>query len=72
MGYSVRTDRYRYTEWVNWETRELAATELYDHQHDPAETRNVTAQEDYADQREKMAAILDAGWTSALPESREN
>jgi len=28
MGYSVRTDRYRYTEWVNWETRELAATEL--------------------------------------------
>ncbi len=69
MGYSVRTDRYRYTEWVNWETRELAATELYDHQHDPAETRNVAAQEDYADKREKMAAILDAGWTSALPES---
>ena len=38
MGYSMRTDRYRYTEWVRWNGSALApiwsarvATELYDH-----------------------------------------
>jgi arylsulfatase A-like enzyme len=70
MGYSVRTDRYRYTEWLNWETKELAATELYDHQRDPLETRNVADKPDYADARVEMAAVLDAGWQAALPEQR--
>ena len=38
MGYSMRTDRYRYTEWLLWNGSALAplwdarvATELYDH-----------------------------------------
>lgn len=43
MGYSIRTDRYRYTEWRDWKTGELSARELYDHQMDDAETRNVAA-----------------------------
>ena len=68
MGHSVRTDRYRYTEWVNWETKELAATELYDHEGDPKETRNVAGEAEYADARREMAAILEAGWRAALPE----
>ena len=45
----MRTDRYRYTEWVNhtraltpaWEL--LMATELYDHERDPEEAVNVAA-----------------------------
>ena len=37
MGYSIRTEKYRYTEWVNWESKELAAIELYDHRTDPDE-----------------------------------
>ena len=41
MGYSVRTDRYRYTEWRHLESGEVVARELYDHEEDPQETRNV-------------------------------
>lgn len=43
MGVSVRTDRYRYTEWRAFQTGEVVARELYDHQGDPLETRNVVA-----------------------------
>jgi len=41
MGRSVRTSRYRYTEWRQFETNELVAAELYDHQVDSAENHNV-------------------------------
>ena len=41
MGYSMRTDRYRYTEWRNYQTGNVLARELYDHRHDAAETRNI-------------------------------
>jgi iduronate 2-sulfatase len=43
MGRSVRTDRYRYTEWRNFQTGDLIAAELYDHTADPRETVNVVA-----------------------------
>ncbi len=32
MGYSMRTDRYRYIEWRDFATGELKDQELYDHQ----------------------------------------
>ncbi len=70
MGYSVRTDRFRYTEWLDWETGELKATELYDHETDPSETANVAGDTDYAGSLQQMAEILDAGWTAAAPEVR--
>ena len=49
MGYTMRTQRYRFTEWVNhtsaltpaWDG--LLARELYDHEIDPAESRNIVA-----------------------------
>jgi iduronate 2-sulfatase len=41
MGYSIRTDKVRYTEWRDWKTGKVLAAELYDHVRDPAETRNV-------------------------------
>ena len=44
MGRSVRTTRYRYTEWRNFKTGELVASELYDHQKDPLETVNVVSE----------------------------
>ena len=41
MGYTMRTDRYRYTEWVAWNGSSLTplwdrveARELYDHKGD--------------------------------------
>lgn len=41
MGYSIRTDRYRYTQWNNFITGEIVARELYDHSNDPLETENI-------------------------------
>jgi iduronate 2-sulfatase len=41
MGYSIRDDRYRYTEWRDWKTGAVIAAELYDHQSDPDETVSV-------------------------------
>ena len=41
MGYSLRTDRYRYTEWYRFKTDSLIASELYDHARDPGETENI-------------------------------
>jgi len=37
MGYSLRTERYRYTKWVNSDGSHYAS-ELYDYQVDPLET----------------------------------
>ncbi len=41
MGVSVRTDRYRYTQWRDFGGGQIVASELYDHQRDPQETRNL-------------------------------
>lgn len=41
MGYSIRTDRFRYTEWRSFPDGEAVARELYDHWVDPLENRNV-------------------------------
>ena len=41
MGYSVRTARWRYTEWRNWKTGAVEARELYDHSSDQPELENV-------------------------------
>ena len=38
-GYSIRTERYRYTEWM----RGKAGRELYDHANDPAEVHNLAS-----------------------------
>ncbi|MFD2256811.1 sulfatase [Luteolibacter algae] len=45
MGYSLRTDRYRYIEWRDHRDPDAEAlfTELYDHESDPAETKNVAS-----------------------------
>ena len=41
IGYSMRTDRYRYNQWIEWNTKEPVARELYDHQSDAEETVNI-------------------------------
>ncbi|NNE91647.1 MAG: sulfatase, partial [Verrucomicrobiales bacterium] len=43
FGYSVRTDHWRFTEWRAVEGGEVVARELYDHEADPLETKNVAA-----------------------------
>ncbi len=41
MGYAIRTKRYRYVEWRVWESKEIVARELYDHETDSAEMKNI-------------------------------
>jgi iduronate 2-sulfatase len=41
MGYSIRTKRYRYTEWRDFTTGRVQARELYDHGSDRLETINI-------------------------------
>ena len=55
MGYSLRTERYRYTEWRDWQTGAVRARELYDHQTDPHETVNV------AEEPDRAAAVQELG-----------
>lgn len=42
-GHSVRTPRWRYTQWTSIEDGNLLAQELYDHRSDPHETQNIAA-----------------------------
>jgi arylsulfatase A-like enzyme len=41
VGYAMRTERYRYVEWLEGPMAQVAARELYDHQSDPEENENV-------------------------------
>jgi iduronate 2-sulfatase len=58
MGHSMRTDRYRYTEWRDVTEGRVVARELYDHEDDPAETVNLAGQSLHAQTMETLAAQL--------------
>lgn len=66
MGYSVRSDRYRFTKWQEKNGDEFAA-ELYDHEQDPAENVNVAAAPEYGAAATEMRATLAAGWRACRP-----
>ena len=55
MGYTIRTDRYRYTEWA----RGAEGVELYDYLVDPLEYRNRAGEVDYAAVQAELAALLE-------------
>jgi len=62
-GESIRTDRYRYTEWTNKENKQYARM-LYDHQIDPMENVNVSESPEYAEIVQKHSGMLKEGWKS--------
>jgi iduronate 2-sulfatase len=68
MGYSMRTDRYRFTVWVDRadHTKGLA-TELYDHQTDPQENQNIAKAPANTELVEKLMAQWKQGWQGAKP-----
>ena len=53
-GYSLRTERWRYTEWLEGE----AGLELYDHNHDPEEITNLASDPGKADLMRNLSAQL--------------
>ena len=66
MGYTMRTDRWRYTFWVDRKTRKTVAEELYDHRADARETRNVIDSADKAIVK-RLRAQAGGGWKAAQP-----
>ena len=54
MGYSVRTERWRYTEWNGGK----AGAELYDHETDPHEYQNLAKDPKYARRVAELKALL--------------
>ena len=67
MGYAVRTQRHRYVEWRNGKTGKTQARELYDHQTDPNETKNLAKEPDQKENLERLQQTLQSGWKGALP-----
>ncbi|MEP4595638.1 MAG: sulfatase [Cyclobacteriaceae bacterium] len=55
MGFSAKTTRFNYTEWVKLSTGEVVERELYDHENDHQETFNVIGDIQYADDIQRMA-----------------
>ena len=61
MGYTVQTDRYRYTEWIKESSGELMARDLFDHQTDPDENTNISLRPENADILNELSLLLDRG-----------
>lgn len=59
LGYSYRTERYRYTEWIN-KFGKIAASELYDYRNDPLETKNLINDVGYREARAELAEQMRA------------
>jgi len=54
QGYSIRTKRYRYTEWNGGK----AGEELYDHQNDPDEIHNLASEPEHKGVKERLKKAL--------------
>ena len=74
MGYSIRTDQFRYTEWVlfndttntpDWNT--VYDTELYDHDTDQYENTNQAGNSSYSSYITQLSEDLQDGWRDARP-----
>ncbi|MDB6024682.1 MAG: Choline-sulfatase [Verrucomicrobiales bacterium] len=61
-GYSVRTEKWRYTEWDNGK----AGAELYNHDEDDAELKNLVRESQYAKVIAEMKTLLDKNWPNRL------
>jgi arylsulfatase A-like enzyme len=66
MGYSMRTDRYRFTRWVGRaDHSKVDAIELYDHQADPQENVNVASDPKNAELVARLTEQWLKGWRGA-------
>jgi arylsulfatase A-like enzyme len=66
MGYSIRTDRYRYTEWQK-QGSDPVGIELYDYEGDPLGNVNVAGLPENKELVAKLSSQLKGGWRAAKP-----
>ena len=78
MGYTVRVDEYRFTEWYGFDRstgkpdlNNVWGTELYNHTEPVVffndENVNLAAKPEMKNLVEELRQLLHAGWRSALP-----
>jgi iduronate 2-sulfatase len=68
MGYTMRTDRYRFTVWVGrFDHSKVDAIELYDHQNDPQENVNLAKEPANAELVKRLMEQWRKGWQGAKP-----
>lgn len=70
MGYTVRSQEFRYTVWVPDRDGSILAQELYHLRIDPTESRNVAGDPKYSAGLARLEQMRRDGWRSALPKSR--
>lgn len=66
MGYSIRTKRFRYTEWISgnfrtnkvYDPKGVVAREMYDYEKDPLETENILDKPEYQKDKNKMEQLF--------------
>jgi iduronate 2-sulfatase len=66
MGYSIRTKRFRYTEWLSenfrtnkvYDPKLVVAREMYDYEKDPLETENILNKQEYQKDKIKMEQLF--------------
>ncbi|MBK1877219.1 sulfatase [Pelagicoccus mobilis] len=64
MGYSLRDERFRYTKWLQMDYRageragKVIATELYDYESDPHETKDISRDDAFRSVTAKFEAIF--------------
>lgn len=67
MGYSMRTDQYRYTEWIDQRTNQAMERELYDLNNDPLCKESIVYRPEHQELVAKLHDQLQAGWRKAKP-----
>ena len=66
MGYTMRTNRFRYTEWQDRQTGEPLARELYDHDRDAQENVNAVGKDTYVNAVSELEKAMAEGWQSMV------
>ncbi len=67
MGYTLCTATHRYTEWRDWKSGKIHARELYDHQADSLETRNLVNAPASSELVARLAPLLPVATTRDAP-----
>ncbi|GHC66746.1 sulfatase [Roseibacillus persicicus] len=70
MGYALRNERWRYIEWIKFDTQEVVARALYDHQETQFPDKNLAADSEYSELVAELSKQLDAA--RRVKESRLN
>ena len=67
MGYTLRTERWRYIEWQDFSSGEALACELYDYEADGKELRNLAGAVECDATLAEHRQLLRDGWPDCLP-----